>query len=117
MLQVLYCTYFGPNHLGTSLKADLRQDISRVSSFSRCLNAGTYRTFPVPGTCSWKVPLFLVGSVFPYSRGNKEGKKEPLFLAIFEVFFLQFYTYFGGIKARKLGKIIILERKFEIFRF
>ena len=60
--------------------------------------------FPVPGTCSWKVPLFLVGSVFPYSRGNKEGKKEPLFLAIFEVFFLQFYTYFGGIKARKLGK-------------
>ena len=75
--------------------------------------AGTYRTFPVPR----KVPLLLVGSVFPYSRGNKEGKKEPLFLAIFEVFFLQFYTYFGGIKARKLGKIIILERKFEIFRF
>ena len=83
----------------------------------RLSGAGTYRTFPVPGTCSWKVPLFLVGSVFPYSRGNKEGKKEPLFLAIFEGFFLQFYTYFGGIKARKLGKIIILERKFEIFRF
>ena len=55
--------------------------------------------------------------MFPYSRGNKEGKKEPLFLAIFEVFFLQFYTYFGGIKARKLGKIIIFERKFEVFRF
>ena len=28
----------GPNHLGTSLMADLCQDINTVSSFSRCLN-------------------------------------------------------------------------------
>ena len=32
----------GPNHLPTSLMADLHQDIHRVSSFSRCLNG----TFP-----------------------------------------------------------------------
>ena len=27
--------------------------------------------------------------------GNKEGKKEPLFLAFFRFFFFQFWTFFG----------------------
>ena len=31
-----------PNHLGTSLRADICQEINRVSAFCRCLNG----TFP-----------------------------------------------------------------------
>ena len=33
----------------------------------------TYRTFPVPGNIPRNVPLFLVSSVFPYSKGE-EGR-------------------------------------------
>ena len=34
---------------------------------------GTYRTFPVPRNIPRNVPLFLVSSVFPYSKGE-EGR-------------------------------------------
>ena len=35
--------------------------------------AGTYQTFPVPRNIPRNVPLFLVSSVFPYSKGE-EGR-------------------------------------------
>ena len=37
------------------------------------VQAGTYRTFPVPRNIPRNVPLFLVSSVFPYSKGE-EGR-------------------------------------------
>ena len=40
---------------------------------------GTHRTFPVPRNVPGKVLLFLVSSVFPYSKGEQGRYGEPLF--------------------------------------
>ena len=62
--------------------------------FLLVLEAGTYRTFPVPGTCSRKVPLFLVGSVFPYSKGEQGRYKGTLIFTNFPNFFKNSLKYF-----------------------
>ena len=49
----------------------------RQGPTKRSLFCGTFRYF-------WSVRCSLI------QRGNREGKKEPLFLAIFRVFFLNF---------------------------
>ena len=46
-------------------------------------NAGTYRTFPVLRNVLRKVPLFLVSSVFPYSKGEQGRYKGTSIFPIF----------------------------------
>ena len=43
------------------------------------LKSGTHRTFPVLRNIPGKVPLFLMSSVFPYSKGEQGRYGEPLF--------------------------------------
>ena len=43
------------------------------------LISATHRTFPVPQNVPAKVPLFLVSSVFPYSKGEQGRYGEPFY--------------------------------------
>ena len=57
---------------------------------------GTHRTFPVLRNVPGKVPLFLVSSVFSYSKGEQGRYGEHLFSPIF--------NYFIFTQAKKIYK-------------
>ena len=53
-----------------------------ILGFWKIFVAGTHRTFPVPRNVPGKVLLFLVSSVFPYSKGD-QGRYGNLYFSHF----------------------------------
>ena len=60
------------------------------------LKSGTHRTFPVLRNIPGKVPLFLMSSVFPYSKGEQGRYGELLFS--------QFLSYSIVTQVKKIYK-------------